>query len=180
MKSMKQSFKEYGIGAILVGLVVLYGLYIFLTYLQSKGGIGYEANAQMQNKYKQSGGYSGELEPADPNGNQTFASVSGMQSTNQPVQSVTKYDNIQDPHELLPKDTNSQWGDLNPNGSGNLQGIGLLAAGYHAGIDTIGQTNRNPTQDIRGEPPNPQIDTGPWNRSTIEPAARYRRTGLLD
>ena len=70
---------------------------------------------------------------------------------------------------MLPKDKNSQWAQLNPSGKGDLANINLLKAGYHIGIDTIGQTLRNANLQIRSEPPNPQINVGPWNLSTIEP-----------
>jgi hypothetical protein len=69
----------------------------------------------------------------------------------------------------LPKDSNSQWAQLNPSGKGELANINLLKAGYHIGIDTIGQTLRNANLQIRSEPPNPQLYVGPWNLSTIEP-----------
>jgi len=44
-----------------------------------------------------------------------------------------------------------------------------LKAGYHIGIDTIGQTLRNANLQIRSEPPNPQLYVGPWNNTTISP-----------
>ena len=50
-----------------------------------------------------------------------------------------------------------------------MANINLLKAGYHIGIDTVGQTLRNANLQIRSEPPNPQINVGPWNLSTIEP-----------
>jgi hypothetical protein len=43
-----------------------------------------------------------------------------------------------------------------------------LKAGYHIGIDTVGQTLRNANLQIRSEPPNPQMSVGPWNNTTIE------------
>jgi hypothetical protein len=73
----------------------------------------------------------------------------------------------QNPADLLPKDSNSQWAQLNPSGKGDLANINLLKAGYHIGIDTVGQTLRNANLQIRSEPPNPQINVGPWNLSTI-------------
>jgi hypothetical protein len=75
----------------------------------------------------------------------------------------------QNPADLLPKDSNSQWAQLNPAGKGDLANINLLKAGYHIGIDTVGQTLRNANLQIRSEPPNPQVNVGPWNLSTIEP-----------
>jgi hypothetical protein len=77
--------------------------------------------------------------------------------------------NIQNPADLLPKDTNSQWAHLNPTGQGELANINLLRAGYHIGIDTIGESLRNANLQIRSEPPNPQLNVGPWNQSTITP-----------
>ena len=76
---------------------------------------------------------------------------------------------VADPSELLPKDTNSQWAQLNPSGSGDLQNVNLLRAGYHMGIDTIGNTLRNANLQLRSEPANPQLNVGPWNNTTIAP-----------
>jgi hypothetical protein len=45
----------------------------------------------------------------------------------------------------------------------------LLSAGFLAGIDTIGNTMKNPNLQIRSEPPNPQLNVGPWNNSTFSP-----------
>lgn len=71
--------------------------------------------------------------------------------------------------DLLPKDAaNSKWAQVNPAGQGDVQGVNLLNAGFHMGINTVGQTNRNPNLQIRSEPPIPKVDTGPWNQSTIE------------
>jgi hypothetical protein len=77
--------------------------------------------------------------------------------------------NIQNPAELLPKDSNSQWAQLNPSGKGELANVNLLKSGYHIGIDTVGQSLRNANLQIRSEPPNPQLSVGPWMQSTIEP-----------
>jgi hypothetical protein len=45
----------------------------------------------------------------------------------------------------------------------------LLEAGYHIGLDTIGQTLRNANYQERSDPIIPKHDTGPWMQSTIEP-----------
>ena len=65
---------------------------------------------------------------------------------------------------------------MNPSGQGELSNINLLKAGYHAGINTIGTSLRNANQQLRSEPPNPQIYTGPWNISTITQDAVRRPT----
>ena len=37
------------------------------------------------------------------------------------------------------------------------------------GIDTIGQSKKNASYDLREAPPCPKFTIGPWNNSTIEP-----------
>ena len=74
-----------------------------------------------------------------------------------------------DPSELLPKDVNSQWAQLNPAGSADFKNVNLLKAGYLIGIDTVGSTLRNANLQERSEPPNPTTTVSPWSNSTIEP-----------
>ena len=77
---------------------------------------------------------------------------------------------VADPSHLLPTDQNSQWAALNPVGSSNNAMLpDLLQAGYHIGLDTIGQTLRNPNYQLRSDPIIPVQQIGPWNQSTIEP-----------
>ena len=76
---------------------------------------------------------------------------------------------VANPSELLPNDANSQWASLNPVNQSNPQMPDLLQAGYHIGLDTIGQTMRNANQQLRSDPVISKSDTGPWNQSTIEP-----------
>lgn len=83
---------------------------------------------------------------------------------------------VANPNDLLPKDMNSQWGDLNSLNSNNITTPDLLQAGYHIGLDTIGQTLRNANLQERSDPIIPKMDVGPWNASTIEPD--YGRTPL--
>lgn len=167
--SLKKLWNDYGIGAIIVLLIVAYGVYMFASYLGAKGMPGPESNAQMQQQYKNNMASSAAVRPSDPNGNEVFASANGVQTSMPGIPSSCSKPNIQNPAELLPKDTNSQWAQLNPSGKGELANINLLKAGYHIGIDTIGQTLRNANLQIRSEPPNPQLNVGPWNQSTIEP-----------
>ena len=78
------------------------------------------------------------------------------------------------PMELLPLDTNGQWAQVNPTGSGDLQGKNFLSAGALVGINTVGQSLRNPNYQLRSEPPNPQVQVGPWQQSTITPDLQRR------
>ena len=170
--SFKKLWNDYGIGAIIVLLIVAYGVYMFADYLGAKGTPGHEGNTgEMQHQYKNTNAaYSGAVRPSEPLGqNEVFASANGAQTSMPGVPASCSNPNIQNPAELLPKDTNSQWAQLNPSGKGELANINLLKAGYHIGIDTVGQTLRNANLQIRSEPPNPQLNVGPWNQSTILP-----------
>jgi len=168
--SFKKLWTDYGIGAILVLLIVAYGVTMFAGYLGAKGMPGHESNSEMQPQYKNTNAQmSAGVKPSDPNGNEVFASANGVQTSMPGIPSSCSQPNIQNPAELLPKDSNSQWAQLNPSGKGELANVNLLKAGYHIGIDTIGQTLRNANLQIRSEPPNPQLSVGPWNQSTIEP-----------
>ena len=72
------------------------------------------------------------------------------------------------PSDLLPSDKNSQWANLNPSG-GNVAIPDLLQAGYHIGLDTIGQSLKNANYQLRSDPIIEKQNTGPWLQSTIEP-----------
>lgn len=168
--SLKKLWNDYGIGAIIVLLIIAYGFSLFANYLGAKGMAGSEYNTQMQPQYKNTNAMaSAAVRPSDPNGNEVFASANGVQTSMPGIPSACTNANIQNPAELLPKDSNSQWAQLNPSGKGELANVNLLKAGYHIGIDTIGQSLRNSNLQIRSEPPNPQLNVGPWNQSTIEP-----------
>lgn len=72
--------------------------------------------------------------------------------------------------DLLPNDANSsQWAQVYPTGEGKLKDRNFLQAGYHIGINTVGQTLRNANLQLRSEPPCPQVKVSPWIESTIEP-----------
>ena len=73
------------------------------------------------------------------------------------------------PAELLPGDANSKWAQVNPAGQGELKDVNFLDAGYHLGVNTVGQSLRNANRQLRSEPSNPQVKVSPWNQTTIEP-----------
>jgi hypothetical protein len=168
--SFKKLWNDYGIGAIIILLIVAYGVYIFAGYLGNKGLIGSEMNSSMQHQYKNTNiQASSTVSPSDPNGNEIFSPANGVQTSSPGLPASCSKPNIQNPDELLPSDTNSQWAQLNPSGKGYLSDVNLLKAGYHIGIDTIGQSLRNANLQIRSEPPNPQMNVSIWNQSTISP-----------
>ena len=173
--SFKKLWNDYGIGVIVVLLILAYGVSLLANYLTSKGGrYGREYNTGQSNpaysNTPTSGGDSCNVSAANPRGqNEMFSSVNGIQTSMPGLPPSCNVQTIQNPEELLPKDTNSQWAQLNPSGQGELQNVNLLKAGYHIGIDSIGTSLRNANLQIRSEPPNPQIYVGPWNQSTIQP-----------
>lgn len=73
------------------------------------------------------------------------------------------------PNELLPVDSNNGWAGVQPITQGGIAMPDLLQAGYHIGLDTIGQTLRNPNYQLRSDPLIPKAEVGPWMQSTIEP-----------
>jgi hypothetical protein len=100
--------------------------------------------------------------------NAVSAPTAGAGSTVQPPTGGYTAQNVATPSDLLPKDQNSQWATLNPVG-GNVAIPDLLQAGYHIGLDTIGQTLKNANYQLRSDPIIEKQNTGPWLQSTIEP-----------
>lgn len=88
----------------------------------------------------------------------------------------TSSNSVANANDLLPKDTNSQWASLNPIGSGNVAIPDLLESGHHIGLDTIGQSFKNPNYQNRPDPVIQKVSIGPWSQSSIEPD--YGRASL--
>jgi hypothetical protein len=76
--------------------------------------------------------------------------------------------------DLLPRDANSLWAQVSPSGQGSLADQNFLTAGFHIGINTVGQTLRNANRQLRSEPLNPQVKVSPWLQTTIEPDINRR------
>tara|TARA_Y100000389_G_scaffold202182_1_gene246784 strand:- start:127 stop:765 length:639 start_codon:yes stop_codon:yes gene_type:complete len=74
--------------------------------------------------------------------------------------------------DLLPKEDSEAIKEFNiakPAGVGILQGVNMLDAGFHIGVNSIGQSLRNANRQLRSEPPNPQVQVSPWQMSSIGP-----------
>ena len=76
--------------------------------------------------------------------------------------------------DLLPREANSLHAQVVPSGQGALTDQNFLTAGYHIGINTVGQTLRNANRQLRSEPANPQTTVSPWLNTTIEPDINRR------
>jgi uncharacterized membrane protein YgcG len=140
------------------------------------------ANQQTQNSPMMSS--QGQGPTGSFNGNSSFQPVSNMGgggmgggggaggSNQQGMQSCFPRDRLS-ADDLLPKDAaDSKWAQINPSGGGNISDQNYLTAGYHVGVNTVGQSLRNANLQLRSEIPNPQDAVGPWMISTIEPDLR--------
>ena len=85
-----------------------------------------------------------------------------------PAAPTAAMDSSLSPSDLLPHDENSQWGEFNTLGK-SANTPDLLQAGYHIGLDTVGQTMRNANLQERSDPVIKKTLVCPWNQSTIEP-----------
>ena len=113
--------------------------------------------------------------PSDPLGqNNKNASAGGASTNTYGLPPSCAKQQVVDPSELLPRDNNSEFSKLNPMGSGDLKNVSLLKAGHHIGINTVGQSLRNANLQLRSEPPNPQLNIGPWNQTTMTPDLQRR------
>jgi len=184
LKDLQKSMKTHHVLALL-GLLVL-GV-VFTQYSSRKGSVinsmtnldigasttPSRAAAQQQQYVTDISGPStgGAVSPANPAGqNEVFSSVSGEVATSgYGLPPSCSRQQVVNPDELLPKDENSQWAQLNPRGNGELNNVNLLQAGYLYGINTVGSSLRNANLQVRSEPPNPQVQVSPWLNTTIEP-----------
>lgn len=170
MKTLKKLKIEH-VAIFVIG--ALFIVFLFNSYNKSKNSDSEQMSARKtQDMYEQSNSvqqHTG-VQPSQPLGqNETYASATGISTSTQGLPPSCSKEPVADPSELLPKDTNSQWAQLNPSGSGDLENVNLLRSGYHMGIDTVGNSLRNANLQLRSEPPNPMINVGPWHNTTISP-----------
>ena len=78
-------------------------------------------------------------------------------------------------NELLPSNMNSEFVNINPNNGVTMPD--MLQAGIHNGLDTVGQTLKNSSLDLRGDVTIRNSDAGLCNVnvSTIEPDQTRRK-----
>ena len=96
-----------------------------------------------------------------------LSSIEGSNLNSLPAECYPK--DVLNPQELLPRDANSTYAQVAPSGQGCLQDKNVLTAGFHVGVNTVGQTLRNANRQLRSDPPNPQVKVSPWMQTTIEP-----------
>ena len=189
IKSVRKLAKNHTVLFTVVAAVAL--MYVMKNYSMSKGLGGYQG-MKSSNEAGEAGSSFNALNPPMPAGaggvpsgtcgqgtgyqpsaglgsNETNARVSGVQTSTHGLPPSCSQQAVVDPRQLLPKDSNNAFSQMNPSGAGDIQNVSLLKAGYHIGINTVGQSLRNANLQLRSEPANPQLKTGPWNNSTIGP-----------
>jgi hypothetical protein len=72
--------------------------------------------------------------------------------------------------DYLPKEINDKWFDTDfSQAKYNIDDDKLInTERYIIGINTVGQSLKNASYDIRGTVPNPKFSVSPWNNSTYE------------
>jgi hypothetical protein len=77
-------------------------------------------------------------------------------------------DEIFKSENYLPKETNKDWFEVMPEPI-SVKNRHLINVSRPVGVNTIGNSLRNPSYDLRGSPPCPKFVVSPWAQSTIEP-----------
>lgn len=79
---------------------------------------------------------------------------------------LKKYDS----KNYLPKEVNDEWFDTDFSQAKKVKGDNLVNTDkYIIGVDTVGQSLKNASYDIRGTIANPKYNVSPWLNSTYEP-----------
>lgn len=118
--------------------------------------------------------FTGNIDSSDMTGadlNTAFEPPSGNSNTLDVIDfnknNLEKY-NVKD---YLPKDVNKDWFNTDfSQAQHNIDDTNLINPDrFIIGINTVGQSLKSPSWDIRGSPPCPKYAISPWNNSTFEP-----------
>ena len=179
LKSLQSLLKQLTKNKIVMLIAALALGYALYNYSRGKGltlsGMANDVRVEKDSAPRQGGqqgpsvdGGADNYQPAHPQGdNVDYGNADGMNTDTYGLPPSCAKQQVVDPKELLPRDNNSEFSKLNPSGAGDLMNVSLLKAGHHIGINTVGQSLRNANLQLRSEPPNPKMDVGPWNSSTI-------------
>lgn len=169
LRNLQKTMKAHHLLALLGIVVVVYAMYQY-SGRKSSPSDGFNASKKSAMPSDGSMNASMGVKAANPAGqNEVYSSVTDIKTSSYGLPPSCARGNISDPADLLPKDTNSQWAQLNPAGAADFKNVNLLKAGYNIGIDTVGSSLRNANLQVRSEPPNPTSVVSPWMNTTIEP-----------
>jgi len=78
--------------------------------------------------------------------------------------------------DFLPQEINEDWFNTDLTKAQNEidQSTLIDISKFCQGVDTVGQSLKNPSYDIRGNIPNPKIAVSPWQNSSYEPDTNLR------
>lgn len=162
-------------GLIILGLVVL--VYVINMYMGKREGMKHgkhEKEEEEDAEKKAPEGGEGFVEASEKLGsNSSYQNLGGEPLGKELPNDCFPKDQLS-PGELLPGNDDSQWAKVNPTGQGELGEQNFLSAGFHIGVNTVGQSLRNANLQIRSEPANPQVKVSPWQQTTIEPDTNRR------
>ena len=182
VKSLKKFIDEY---IVIIIIIIGIGLFYFLNNYNNKKSVtfenyknqnfGFQRGTQLDTK-KNNSKKKGVTSPSSSNPlgyNETSMLVSGIKTNMGGIKPKDcNVEKMINPSELLPKDNNKYFNNMNPNGNGDLKNMNLIT-----GVEKIGMSSqvlRNPNLQLRCEPPNPIKKVGPWMQTTIEPDLHRR------
>lgn len=159
---------------LLKALLVLLGVYLFITYLKpaEKYGSYYGIiPEQLENV--------DEKPLAQPNAeNVDQGAAPKANEQQQQIDKIVAGGDQLKAEDLLPKyDEANAFAKENPV-SDLLKEQNFLISGYHVGINTVLQSNKIGNLDIRSLPPIPKESVGPWNQSSYEQSPAQLRRGV--
>ena len=126
-----------------------------------------EEEEEVRQEVKQPVQQQQQVAASEPGENESYLPVQG--AATRPSSCYPQ--NTLGPEDLLPLGKSKEIEDFNkqnPVGEGILKGVNFLDAGFHTGVNTVGQSLRNANLNLRAEPPNPRVQVSPWMNSTID------------
>ena len=126
-----------------------------------------EEEEEIRQEVKQPVQQQPQVAASEPGENESYLPVQG--AATRPSSCYPQ--NTLGPEDLLPLGKSKEIEDFNkqnPVGEGILKGVNFLDAGFHTGVNTVGQSLRNANLNLRAEPPNPRVQVSPWMNSTID------------
>ncbi|NDD83686.1 hypothetical protein EBZ38_05300 [bacterium] len=173
---MADIFKQIGDNDLLKILLVVAGIYFFISYTKKE-------TLENVNTYEDypmtlADNYapaSLTLEPVDDEPKSNPAELA-QPITEDNVAKVDKKivdDIVKGKPQLESKDLLPKYDDANAFAKENpvsklLKEQNFLISGYHVGINTVVQSNKIPYHDLRSAPPIPKQNVGPWSQSSYE------------
>lgn len=156
-------------------ILVLLGIYLFTTYLYKNKSVE-KYSTMMMPEFMEN--VAQEVKPILKQGVKPIIEQEEVKPDVQKeyIDKIVAGDDKVKADELLPKyDAESEFAKENPV-SKLLKEQNFLISGFHAGINTVLQSNKLAYHDIRSLPPIPKESVGPWNQSSYEQSpAQMRR-----